>query len=93
MSSLCDCVDAVTQQRVRACLPASACLHMQGLTWSERESVQVPDPGCKGGVVQAPSADAMVLATAASCKGRVNQTVFLSKVKKTAFISTFYANK
>jgi hypothetical protein len=71
--------------RLRICL--------QGLTWSERESVQVPDPGCKGGVVQAPSADAMVLATAASCKGRVNQTVFLSKVKKTAFISTFYANK
>ena len=90
-SSLRDCVDAVTQQRVRVCM--SACLHMQGLTWSERESVQVPDPGCKGGVVQAPSADAMVLATAASCKGRVNQTVFLSKVKKTAFISTFYANE
>ena len=90
-SALRDCVDAVTQQRVRAC--TSAYLHMQGLTWSERESVQVPDPGCKGGVVQAPSADAMVLATAASCKGRVNQTVFLSKVKKTAFISNFYANK
>ena len=74
------------------CLRVPVCL--QGLTWSERESVQVPDPGCKGGVVQAPSADAMVLATAASCKGRVNQTVFLSKVKKTAFyVSTFYANK
>ena len=74
-------------------MPVRLRICLQGLTWSERESVQVPDPGCKGGVVQAPSADAMVLATAASCKGRVNQTVFLSKVKKTAFISNFYANE
>ena len=49
-----------------------------GLTWSERLNVQVPDPGCKGGLVQAAAAKAMVISTAASCHGRVNQTVFLS---------------
>ena len=37
-----------------------------GITWSERLEVQVPDPACKGGVVQDPANNAMVLATAAS---------------------------
>lgn len=49
-----------------------------GNTWAERLNVDVPDPGCKGGVIQAPGSNAMVLSTAASCTSRVNQTVFLS---------------
>eukprot|EP01052_Picozoa_sp_SAG31_P026644 SAG31_NODE_2431_length_5707_cov_2.157810_10_plen_176_part_00 len=49
-----------------------------GLTWAERLNVDVPDPGCKGGVIQAPTSKAVVLSTPASCKSRVNQTVFLS---------------
>eukprot|EP01051_Picozoa_sp_SAG22_P014283 SAG22_NODE_1709_length_3761_cov_9.920535_1_plen_573_part_00 len=49
-----------------------------GMTWQRRLNVQVPDPGCKGSVVQAPEANALVLSTAASCAGRFNQTVFLS---------------
>lgn len=49
-----------------------------GVTWGERLEVQVPDPGCKGGVVQDPVNNAMVLSTAASCTVRGNQTIFLS---------------
>eukprot|EP00038_Savillea_parva_P014906 m.12358 g.12358 ORF g.12358 m.12358 type:complete len:569 (-) comp2940_c1_seq1:138-1844(-) len=52
--------------------------HDQGLTWSPRENVQVPDPNCKGSVVQWKEGNGLVLATSASCTGRVNQTVFLS---------------
>ena len=50
-----------------------------GVTWGERLNVQVPDPNCKGGVVQDKANKLLVLATAASCAGRANQTVFLSK--------------
>jgi len=49
-----------------------------GLTWGDRQSVQVPDPACKGSVVQWPQGPGLVLATAASCTKRVNQTIFLS---------------
>lgn len=49
-----------------------------GSTWGERLNVQVPDPGCKGSVVQAPAVKAMILANAGSCTSRVNQTVYLS---------------
>lgn len=52
--------------------------HDQGMTWSTPENVQVPDPACKGSVVQWESGPGMVLSTAASCTGRVNQTVFVS---------------
>jgi sialidase-1 len=52
--------------------------HDQGLSWSPRQNVQVPDPNCKGGVVQWPGGNGLVLSTSASCVGRVNQTIFLS---------------
>jgi hypothetical protein len=41
--------------------------------------VQVPDPGCKGSVLQDKAGSNMILSTPASCTGRVNQTIFLSK--------------
>ena len=40
------------------------------MSWAERLNVEVPDPGCKGGVAQAAGSDALVISTAASCKGR-----------------------
>ena len=51
----------------------------EGLSWSPMQDVQVPDPGCKGSVVQDQKGSNMILSTPASCSGRVNQTIFLSK--------------
>ena len=51
----------------------------EGITWAPMQDVQVPDPGCKGGLVQDKAGSNLVIATAASCSGRVNQTIFLSK--------------
>lgn len=51
----------------------------EGLSWAPMQDVQVPDPGCKGSVVQDKAGSNMILSTPASCSGRVNQTIFLSK--------------
>jgi sialidase-1 len=55
----------------------------RGLSWTDRLNVDVPDPGCKGGVVAAPAlapahSNALVLSTSASCMHRDNQTIFIS---------------
>ena len=55
----------------------------RGLTWTDRLNVDVPDPGCKGGVVAATGlapahSNALVLSTSASCARRDNQTIFIS---------------
>ncbi len=51
----------------------------EGLSWAPMQDVQVPDPGCKGSIVQDKAGSNMILSTPASCTGRVNQTIFLSK--------------